>query len=218
MKSEMNLMTVIKERNEAQKLLKTGRVKLEKLKTEMRDKLIQKDQDHRDLKILLDEKVIEAKECENYSKEVLKLKKKISALKLKMSRLEESRLDLKDSLKERENELETERMNKKRSLIAEKRKSKQINEKMNQLKKEHDKKIIQLESLKRDNGEVEDTNLDTSKRYHSPREQRRGKYVNETRFNTTQKKEKRVRGMRFDSPCHTQINLTSNLNESVYTI
>jgi len=109
-------------------------------------------------------------EVQKKVKDHLNLKKRISDLKLTNKKLEKIKRDLKESLKAKENELETERASRLKAVYEERRKNKAKGEKLTQMRKEMDLQNIELESLKRENHEV---SMTSESRFYSPGPSRR---------------------------------------------
>ena len=209
--SEKEIIALKKENEEAYSKIASLKVAMENLKTTMYTRLEEKDEKYSKLKEKLNQKSDEAQRAENKAKEVLRLKKKISDLKLMVSKLEGIKRDLRQTVKEKEDELEAERIAKKRALISERKKAKLKGDQLSQMKKEIDQKSIVIESLKREN--LDQSKMDES-RYYSPRALR-GRYKqDEDLLNTDKKTAYSSRAFRLESPTHSNVNMTQTVNDS----
>lgn len=94
----------------------------------------------------------------------MKSKKKYSDLKLRINKQDTEIRELKEIIKEKENEIETERIAKKRLVLAEKKRVKEKGDKIVKMKKEIDLKNTEIQSLKNTNKNIRD-----NKRLYSPK-------------------------------------------------
>lgn len=194
--TERLILDLRKEKEEADNKVESLKVQAEKLKTEMQTKLKEKDAEYHKLKTKYNEKVEAYQELEGKAKDTLRLKKKIADLKQKLTKVESIKKELKETLRERENQLETLKIEQKRAIIAEKKKARMKGEKLSKLKKDLDQKSVEVESLKREN-------LDQSMR-------------NDSSFFSPMSTK---RNFRFDSPTRSNFNMTDNFtdNDSILT-
>jgi len=116
---------------------------------------------------------------------------------------------LKDLLKQREDELETEKIAKKRALISEKKKLKIKGDVINKMQKEIESKASEIENLKRDN--LNQSASNNNSRLFSPRAQRRLQ-PNERDMMTSEKAIDQKRKNRLDSP--REFNITQNFTDN----
>ena len=206
LKSEKEIARLTRENDEANKEVTSLKVQLERLKTTMATRLDDKDEKYGKLKERYNEKCEELQKVEKKSYDVLRYKKRVSDLKVKVSKLESIKRNLKEELKNKENEIETIRIDKKRALIAERKKAKTKGDTIRKMQKDLNMKSVEIESIKRDN----ESDMDNS-RYYSPRGL--GRYKSDDEMTMTEKKTTySSRAFRFESP--TNSNLRSNLNDS----
>jgi chromosome segregation ATPase len=210
LKSEKEIAKLRRENEEANTKIESLKVQIEKLKTTMTSRLEEKDEKYGKLKEKYNEKCEEVQKAEGKGKDLLRYKKRISDLKIKISKLEGIKRDLKEALKERENELDIERIEKKRALIAERKKAKLKGDQLNKMKREVDMKSIEIESLKRDNFDMSERD---DSRYYSPRGMGKKMRSDDEILTTEKKTMYSTRAFRLDSPSYSGLN-TTNLNDS----
>jgi len=207
--SEKELAKLRCENENANNKIDSLKVTIEKLKATMTTRLDEKDEKYGKLKEKYNEKCEELQKTEGKSKDTLRLKKRITDLKVKISKLENIKRDLKETLKERENELETERIEKKRALIAERKKAKLKGDTISKMKKEMDQKEMELESFKRD------FESDTGESgYYSPRGLGRKGRLDDDLMSTGKNTAYSTRALRLDSPKNSKLNMTQNYGDS----
>ena len=159
-------------------------------------------------------KCVEAEEGLWYEREAGKLSKRVSKLKLKIGQLEDKNRELKAQVKQKEDEIETERIARKRAVILEKRKAKEkVKEKVDRisvLEKEVDKKKQEIFGLKRDNLYLSGSK--NNSRFFSPKT-RRAIEGSEKRFVSGQKSVRNLH-RRHGSPSNFSINHNLEENDS----
>lgn len=136
MSHERIIIELRKENDELTDKNRSLRATIEKMKTELRFKMNEKETEYNMLKQKLKEKTLEAQEFHNKAKEATKLKKKITELKTRISKLENNRKDLKDMIKEKECEVEMHKFLKDKAINSEKRKEKEFEDKITVMKEE----------------------------------------------------------------------------------
>lgn len=176
----------------------------------METRLNDKDSKYAKLKEKYNAKCEEYQKSEKKAKDTLSLKKRVSDLKVKISKLESIKRDLKQSLKLKENELETERIAQKRALIAERKKAKEKGEELGKVRKKLISTEMSLNQMERD---LDQSEIDDS-RYFSPRRIPKRLKSDDGMMTTDKKTAYSSRALRLDSPTHSNLNMTQNFNES----
>jgi hypothetical protein len=204
--NEKHISRLKRENDEMSSKITTLKVGNEKLKDFMNTKFEEKDKKYAKLKEKLNDKTSELQGAQRKVKESLNLKKRYSDLKLKISKQEAIIRDLKESLKASNNELDAERAEQQKTIIAERRKNRVKGSKMSKMKREMDLKSIELESLKKENQEV---SMMSESRYYSPRVARNIRQDDDVLSSDPRTAYTSGR-VRLDSPTNY-----SNINESV---
>lgn len=207
--SEKQIAKLKCENEDANNKIESLKVTIEKLKATMNTRIAEKDEKYCKLKEKYNEKCEELQKLEGKSKDTLRLKKRITDLKVKISKLENIKRDLKESLKDRENELETQRLEKDRALIAERKKAKLKGDTILKLKKEMDQKDMELESIKRD---FESDAGESG--YFSPRGLGRKSKLEDDLISMGKNTAYSTRALRLDSPKNSKLNMTQNYGDS----
>ena len=165
MSHERIILSLQKENEELLNKNRSLKATIEKMKTELRLKITEKDTEYTILKQKYRDKWLEVENSSNNNREILKLKKKISYLKLKISRFENERRDMKDVIKQKDIEIDIERAAKKKAQISEKKIAKEWEDKIITMKTEISHKINKVNQNKKilENSEKKDA------RYESPK-------------------------------------------------
>ena len=167
MSHERIIVDIRKENEELTNKNRSLKATIEKMKTELRFKITEKETEYSILKQKHKEKWLEAQEFHSKAKDALKLKKKITDLKSRISKLENDRRDLRDILKEKEMEIEIQKISKKKAIIAERRIAKESEDKFAAMKGDIENKT---KEIKRINKNKDRNSQQEGERYLSPKE------------------------------------------------
>ncbi|CAI2383098.1 unnamed protein product [Moneuplotes crassus] len=148
--TEKEVASLRRENSEKKSTIDTLHLSIEKIKDQYGTRLEEREQKYSKLKRKYSDKCDELSKAQKIIKDSLNLKKRISDLKMTNAKLERTKRDLKDALKNKQNELEAEKAFKQKAIYEERRKNKEKNEKMSQMKREMNLQNLEIEGLKRD--------------------------------------------------------------------